>query len=215
LESTLPNKWLYFCLVGCFFLAIAPFLDLPVLATNTTFIASYGAYLSGTIAPLIALFAFVGILKTLNLQQKQIELLSIDNKRQELVRCIENVEILVIQELSNHEISIKVNDQEYSLFKIMTMLYFVTTYNQIIKPFEEYREEKPSFGSLEIMICESLASSALYITRMSAYLIAYQKLSKERYIPNFYYTKYNHLALRLYSLGYLKKEDFEFWEIKT
>jgi hypothetical protein len=200
------------CLLGCLLLVIAPFLDLPVLETNTTFIGSYGAYLSGTVGPFIALFAFFGILQTLKIQQDQIKQLSIDSKKQEIIRCLEKLEFLIEEKLSNHQIPIEASGQSYSLYQVMTMIYFAKSYKQKLKCSEEYLQG--TLDPYDLMIFESIGSAGLYMTRMSEYIKAYRKLSSENFVLSLYYNKYNPLAEKLHSLGYITQETYEFWENK-
>ncbi len=176
------------CILSCSVLAILPFLNLPTLKTNTTFIASYGAYLAGTVAPLIALFAFWAVLTTLKHQQEQIEKLSIDSQKQEITRCLEKLETQIKECLINHDLTIKVEDRDYTLYQVMTMLYFGTTYRQAIKENSYYLESKNT--SMDNMIFESICSASLYVTRMSEYIDAYKKLSDDKFVPGFYYNKY-------------------------
>ena len=122
-----------FCVLSCSVLAILPFLNLPTLETNTTFIASYGAYLSGTVAPIIAMFAFLAVLKTLKYQQEQIAQLSNDSQKQEITRCLEKFETQIKECLANHDLPIKVKEWDYTLFQLMTIPFFLTNYEQGIK----------------------------------------------------------------------------------
>jgi len=206
------KRLIIICILSCSVLAILPFLNLPTLKTNTTFIASYGAYLAGTVAPLIALFAFCAVLKTLKYQQEQIEQLSIDNQKQEITRCLEKLETQIKECLTNHDITIKVEERDYTLYQVMTMLYFVTTYGQGVKENSYYLEGKKT--PMDYMIYESVCSASLYVTRMSEYIDAYKKLSDDKFVPGFYYNKYGELAERLHCLGYLHSDKYEFWEKK-
>tara|TARA_Y100000588_G_C14202326_1_gene903030 strand:+ start:313 stop:900 length:588 start_codon:yes stop_codon:yes gene_type:complete len=189
-----------------------PFLNLPTLETNTTFIASYGAYLSGTVAPIIALFAFLAVLKTLKYQQEQITQQSNNSQKQEITRCLEKLETQIKECLTNHDLMIKVEDRDYTLFQLMTMPFFLTTYEQRIKKKSYYLEGQRTIT--DYMIYESIDTASLYVSRMSEYIAAYKKLSDDRFLPGFYYNKYGELAKRLHDLGYLHSDKYEFWRKK-
>ncbi|MDK9762649.1 hypothetical protein KI743_11600 [Vibrio sp. D420a] len=208
----MSKRLVIICVLSCSILAILPFLNLPTLETNTTFIASYGAYLSGTVAPLIALFAFWAVLKTLKYQQEQITQLSNDSQKQEITRCLEKLETQVKECLTNHDLTIKVEERDYTLYQLMTMPYFVTTYEHGIKKNSYYLEGKRT--TTDYMIYESICTASLYVTRMSEYIAAYKKLSDDKFVPGFYYNKYRELAKRLHYLGYLHSDKYEFWEKK-
>tara|TARA_Y100001960_G_scaffold223876_1_gene234377 strand:- start:254 stop:1012 length:759 start_codon:yes stop_codon:yes gene_type:complete len=212
------ERLLVICIFICSGFAILPFLNLPTLETNTTFIASYGSYLSGTVAPMIALFAFWAVLKTINYQQEQIAQLSIDSQKQEIIRCLEKLEVQIKECLTNHNVPVRLEDEdeaevsEYTLYQLMTMLFFSTMYTQRIKKPSYYKEK--SRGKTDYMIFESVCMTTLYISRMADYIAAYRKLSDDKFVTGFYYDKYRELAKRLHNLEYLNSDKYEFWREK-
>ncbi|WP_221181778.1 hypothetical protein [Vibrio ponticus] len=208
-------RLLLLCIILCAILAVLPFLNLPILPTNTAFISSYGAYLSWTVAPCIALFAYFGVLKMLKLQRLQLEQFAFDTKKKEIAEALEKLEALIKESLLNHKITILVEGTSYNLYQVMTMLYFETSYQKAVKPKADSCtsvNEGRSFN--EVMILESVGTASLYVTRMSEYIREYKKLSTDNLMVGFYYNKYQNLARRLHTLGYLESKAYNFWEQK-
>jgi hypothetical protein len=211
----LSIKLILSCVFCCCILAIAPFLNIPVIPTNTLFISSYGAYLSGTVAPCIALFAYIGVLNALKLQRQQLQQLSDETKKQEIVRCLEKYDGLIKESLLNHSISIDIEGHKYDLYQVMTMLYFETTYQQAVKPKNHYVEKREIQNPFkEIMVFEAVGTASLYIVRVSEYIREYKKASKDNLVVGFYYNKYKNLASRLHTMGYIEPDAYDFWEKK-
>ncbi|TPH18493.1 hypothetical protein [Litorilituus lipolyticus] len=203
------------CVLLCCILAIAPFLNIPVMPTNIAFISSYGAYLSGTVAPCIALFAYIGVLKAIRLQREQLEQLSEETKKQEIIRGLEKYDSLIKESLLNHSISIEIEGHQYDLYQVMTMLYFETTYQQAVKFKNNYFEKKEVQNIVkEAMVFEAVAAASLYFKRMSEYISEYKRISKDNLVVGFYYNKYQSLAIRLHTLGYIESDTYDFWEKK-
>jgi hypothetical protein len=183
------------------------------MPTNTTFISSYGAYLSGTVAPCIALFAYIGVLKAIRLQREQLEQLSEETKKQEIIRSLEKYDGLIKGALLNHNITIEIKSHKYDLYQVMTMLYFETTYQQAVKSKNDYEEKKEVQNPFkEAMVFEAVGTASLYFQRMSEYIQEYKKISKDNLVVGFYYNKYQSLASRLYTLGYIESDAYDFWE---
>lgn len=217
----------FFCMFVSMILAIIPFMGLPVLTTNTEFIGSYGAYLSGTVAPLIALFAFGGILQTLRfqqsqiqLQQKQIDLMSVDVKKKEIALNLEKFEKAIKESLNNNTLEFQINDNggNYSLYQVMTMILFTEDYSKTIKHNDWYsgidRDNSEKLSRNDCIIFEAVGSASIYVARMAEYIEAYKAISNDKFEIGYYYNKYDTLATRLYNLGFLESKKYSFWENK-
>ncbi|MGF1719109.1 hypothetical protein L4D20_03585 [Vibrio kyushuensis] len=206
----MSKKWLAICIILSTFLALLPFLSLPIPSTNTGFISSYGAYLAGTLSPLISFFALIALLKTINSQQAQIKQFSVESQKNEIVRFIEKLDDRIEIVLSNHNVPIEADGEKYSLFQVMTMTYFCTTYHQAVKKENEYLSG--NLSSTELRVFESVGSANVCMIRIAEHIEAYKKLSNDKYLESFYFAKYKNLADRLHALDYLSKEKYQLWD---
>tara|TARA_R110001583_G_C5462724_1_gene392094 strand:+ start:73 stop:555 length:483 start_codon:yes stop_codon:yes gene_type:complete len=155
------------------------------------------------------------VLNALKLQRHQLKQLSDETKKQEILRCLEKYDDLIKESLLNHSIIIKIEGHEYDLYKVMTMLYFETTYQQAVKPKDYYVGNKEIQNPFkEGMTFEALGIASLYLLRMSEYIREYKKTSKDSLVVGFYYNKYQNLANRLHTMGYLESDAYTFWEKK-
>ncbi|ASJ38489.1 hypothetical protein D3N24_21540 [Vibrio vulnificus] len=210
-------KLLFFCVLFCLILALAPFLQLPVLDTNLEFIGAYGAYLSGTLSTCIAFFAYLGVMKTLEMQRRQLEKMSKETIVLEIERCLERQDELLMQSLFNQEIKFTLSEVEYDLYKIMTMPFFEAYYQNVVKPKSYYTDSNLDGRTFnEVMVFSVLGIASLNLTRMTEYLREHRKITtKSNAVIAFYCNKHQILAKRLHVLGYLDSDTYELWVKKT
>ncbi|EOS8555218.1 hypothetical protein ACNPP3_004517 [Vibrio vulnificus] len=206
-------KLLFFCILFCLILALAPFLQLPVPDTNLEFIGAYGAYLSGTLSTCIAFFAYLGVMKTLEMQRRQLDEMSKETRVLEIERFLEKQDELIMQSLFNQEIKFRLNEVEYDLYKVMTMPFFEPCYKNGVKPKSYYADSnlvERTFN--EIMVFSVLSTVSLNLTRMTEYLREHRKIAtKSNAVIAFYCNKHQILAKRLHVLGYLDSDIYELW----
>ncbi|MBB1481514.1 hypothetical protein H5186_18955 [Pseudoalteromonas sp. SG41-2] len=200
-----------FGLITALLLIILPFLGLPILSTNTKFIASYGAYLSGTIAPLISALAFVALLKTLSVQQEQLKQSSLESQRNSLQVVLNKWEENIDEGLNRHNISVTFNDEyQYKYRDLLLLEFFTSTYKDYLPLKTDKCEGKNQWLSVKGQEIMGLAD--LNLLRLAATVKRYDKLCIENTMHNYYFAKYNVPIDRLDKLGYLNQENLDFWK---
>lgn len=205
--------WFFITLI-----VIAPSLDfLDITFLSPSLLSSYVTYLSVAITPIIALYAYLGVVKSLKLHDAELKQIYIENQKQEIVRCLDKYEILIKESLLNHghNFTTEISGQNYNLYQIMTGFLFETAYENHIKPYEYYsqKSEVPKTFEENIMF-DAIATTSVYVVRISEYIKKYQSISDENFIVGFYYSKYAALTKRLFTLGYISQETYDFWEQK-
>ncbi|TEW50163.1 hypothetical protein [Psychromonas algicola] len=204
-------------------IALAPFLDsLDTPYIGSFILSPYLTYISVAVTPIIALYAYSGVKKSLELQDSELKIISNENKKQEIIRCLEKYEVLIKESLLNYKqtfITEQINEDqecnEYDFYQVMTMLLFETVYEQTVKP-KNYYVEKSSIPKTfkENMMFEAIVITSLHVSRVAEYIHEYKKISDDNLAVGFYYNKYRVLAKRLKILGYINQGTYCFWEEK-
>lgn len=199
-----------FGVISTLLLITLPFLDVPVLSTNTTFIASYGAYLSGTIAPLISALAFVALLKTLSVQQEQLKQSNLESQKNSLQVVLNKSEENLEQGLMRHDITVDFEGNKYRYRDLMLLEFFASIYKQYLPQKSDKCEGENQW--LKVMGQEIMGLSDLNLLRLAAIVKRYDKLSTDDTMYQYYSTKYTVLIDRLDVLGYLNENNLKFWK---
>ncbi|MCY9805914.1 hypothetical protein OTK51_21040 [Vibrio scophthalmi] len=190
-------------------LSILPFLNIPVLETNTSFIGAYGSYLSGTAGPLISALAFVALLKTLHLQQKQLQQQSIDSEQRSLLIILEKTEADLDKCLNRHNITFEFEGNNYGYSEILRLEFFGAFYENHVPKKDEKAKGEKQWQTL--MGQELMQSADLHLLRLAAVVRRYDILSGDNIMFLYYRGKYATLLDRLNQLGYLYDKNQRYW----
>ncbi|EQB4356019.1 hypothetical protein ACYJ3L_000326 [Vibrio alginolyticus] len=199
-----------FGVTASFLLIILPFLNLPVLSTDTTFIASYGAYLSGTIAPLISALAFLALLKTLYIQQEQLKQSNTESQKTSLQIVLSKLEEKLDQDLMRHDINFKFKDRDYKFRDILSLEFFSVFYKSHLPKKSHDCESKNEWQA--VMCKEMMQLADVNLLRLASIVKRYDRLCSENTMYQYYSSKYFVLISRLDSLGYLNEDNRKFWK---
>jgi hypothetical protein len=196
---------------GSAILALLPFLKLPVIPTNTEFIASYGAYLAGTIGPFISAMAFIALLQTIRLQQKQVELQNIDAKKRDMLRVLDKSEMDLEECLAKHKLTFTFQDVQYSYKDMLTLPFFEPFFKNNLPSKSDQATDSEEVDWKQIMGTELMQSADLQIIRLAIAVKNYDSLCEENPMYDYFQAKYLDLIKRLNVLGYLHVENQKYW----
>ncbi|GAA4649043.1 hypothetical protein GCM10023116_13170 [Kistimonas scapharcae] len=187
-----------------------PFLDFPALSTSTEFLASYGAYLSGTLGPLISALAFAALLKTLHVQQEQLKHSELESQKNSLQVVLSKSEENLEKDLMRHNLTVKFKDRNYEHRDLLLLDFFNFTYKDHL-----LKKSDPCKGNDEwvaIMGQEIMMKADINLLLLAAIVQRYDKLCSEDTMYQYYSTKYFVLIKRLDSLEYLSEDNQKFWK---
>ncbi|PSU36606.1 hypothetical protein CTM85_16515 [Photobacterium phosphoreum] len=197
-----------FCIIVAGLLCILPFIGLPTLQTNTTFIASYGSYLAGTIAPFISFIALIALLKTIHVQQKQLVQSGLESQKNSLHFILNKLEEKLDNDLMRHEIEVGCDGNKYSFSDLIQLEYFGVFYEKYIP---KYNLKTDSVDLFEVKKMEVLKVTDLNLLRLAEIVMSYDRLCEKATMKKYYSAKYHVLINRLDKLHYLNETNKKYW----
>lgn len=173
--------------------------------------AAFGGYLGGVLSPLIAAFALIALLRTIEQQQIQIEQLQRQGAKEDIWRVIEKIENDFEAVLRRHPIKANYGGRvyEYSgldvVFNITFMEYDQVMLNKadVEKSFEG-KEHIPR-DDPHIYAFEMFGMAAGHLNQLRLYVEKYAEIAGSNAMSKYFQRKYKIPYQRFVERGYLEE----------
>jgi len=180
------------------------------ISSDPTNWASFGSYVGGTLSPIIALMALIGLLYTIIQQQKQIENLGKLAAKEDLFRVIEKIENDFYKNLKRYPITLTINGEihPYSAVDVLFDLSFLN-YKKVIKNADDLKEhiekETIQFADPTMLVSDMFATATGHLNQLRTFVKSYDELSNNNALSLYYIGKYKIAFKRLYEKGLIKE----------
>ena len=187
------------------------------LSNNASDWSAFGGYLGGILSPLVAAFALIALLHTINQQQEQIEQLKRQGTKEDLWRVIEKIEKDFEIALRCYPIKLNISGKVYEYsgfdvaFNITFMDYQKVMVNRVdVEKSIDGKEIIPRDDPV-ILAYEMFGMAAGHLNQLRIYVEKYAETAGNNGMPKYFQRKYKIPYERFVERGYLK----ETWRIET
>ncbi|MDD5393247.1 MAG: hypothetical protein PHE17_09530 [Thiothrix sp.] len=182
------------------------------LSTNTADWSSFGSYMGGILSPLVAGLALFSLIKTVNQQQDQIDVLHKQSEREDILKAIEKIELDFEKVLTNVPITYLIGS-ETSTCSGLDMINDITfdSYATALPDGDYLKKALQDNNKLKktdqnVTLHAALAIAAGHLNQIRLYTEAHNKISSTNAMYKYYQRKYRIPYGRLRELNYIKKE---------
>ncbi len=181
------------------------------LSTSSNDWASFGSYIGGTLSPIISLMALIGLLHTINQQQKQINNLSTQATKEDLFKIIVKIEDDFFKNLNQYPIILNTENKShsYSAESVLLDLSFLKS-NEVIFNEDDFKKHMHKNGNVQlddpaILSLGMFATATGQLNQLRLLVTQYDSIANDNILTLYYKRKYKTAYSRLHSKGLIKE----------